>query len=61
MVFDRLNSWLQLAASIGILIGLALVGVQIKQATDIASAQLKAASFDSRIQANDIVMGEGFA
>ena len=60
-MIDRLNSWLQLAASIGILLGLLLVGVQIQQATDIASAQMQAASFDSTIQANDIIIGEGFA
>ncbi len=60
-MIERLNSGLQLAASIGILLGLLLVGVQIQQATDIASAQMQAASFDSTIQANDIVIGEGFA
>ena len=60
-MIDRLNSWLQLTASIGILAGLVLVAVQIQQATDIASAQMQAASFDSTIQANDIIIGEGFA
>ena len=60
-MIDRLNSWLQLAASIGILAGLVLVAVQIQQATDIASAQMQAASFNSTIQANDIIIGEGFA
>lgn len=40
MDFGRLNSWLQVSANIGIVLGLVLVGVQLKQNTDLARIQL---------------------
>ena len=38
---DRLNRWLQLVATIGLLFGIGLVIVQIRQASDLARAQLR--------------------
>ncbi len=38
---DRLNRWLQLIASFGLLVGIVLVIVQIQQASDLARAQLR--------------------
>jgi hypothetical protein len=38
---DRLNRWLQLTASFGLLVGIVLVIVQIQQASDLARAQLR--------------------
>jgi hypothetical protein len=35
---DRLNRWLQLTASVGLLAGIALVIVQIQQASNLARA-----------------------
>ena len=40
MDFSRLNSWLQVSANIGIVLGLVLVGVQLKQNSDLARIQL---------------------
>ena len=58
---ERLNSWLQLGASIGVLIGLALVILQLQQGTKITTAQLGSESFESTIRANDLIVGEGLA
>lgn len=40
MDFSRLNSWLQVSANIGIVLGLVLVGVQLKQNTDLTKIQM---------------------
>jgi hypothetical protein len=40
MDFSKLNSWLQVSANIGIVLGLVLVGVQLKQNTDLARIQM---------------------
>ena len=40
MDFSKLNSWLQVSANIGIVLGLVLVGVQLKQNSDLARIQL---------------------
>ena len=40
MDFGKLNSWLQVSANIGIVLGLLLVGVQLKQNTDLARIQM---------------------
>ena len=40
MDFGKLNSWLQVSANIGIVLGLVLVGVQLKQNSDLARIQL---------------------
>ena len=58
---ERLNSWLQLGASIGVLIGLVLVILQLQQGTKITTAQLGSESFESTIRANDLIVGESLA
>ncbi|MGK0223151.1 MAG: hypothetical protein ACI9ON_002394 [Limisphaerales bacterium] len=58
---ERLNSWLQLGTSIGVLIGLVLVILQLQQGTKITTAQLGSESFESTIRANDLIVGEGLA
>ena len=40
MDFGKLNSWLQVSANIGIVLGLVLVGVQLKQNTDLARIEM---------------------
>ena len=40
MDFSRLNSWLQVSANIGIVLGLVAVGVQLKQNADLTRVQL---------------------
>ena len=40
MDFGKLNSWLQVSANIGIVLGLVLVGVQLKQNSDLARIQM---------------------
>ena len=40
MNFGKLNNWLQVSANIGIVLGLVLVGVQLKQNTDLARIQM---------------------
>ena len=58
---DRLNAWLQLGASVGIVMGLGLVGVQIQQATDIAKAEFLNTSFESTMRSFETVVGEHLA
>jgi hypothetical protein len=58
---ERLNAWFQLGASIGVLIGLVLVILQLQQGTKIAAAQLGSESFGSTIAANDLIVGEGLS
>ena len=40
MNFGKLNNWLQVSANIGIVLGLVLVGVQLKQNSDLVKIQL---------------------
>jgi len=40
MDFSKLNNWLQVSANIGIVLGLVLVGVQLKQNSDLVKIQL---------------------
>ena len=40
MDFGKLNSWLQVSANIGIVLGLVLVGIQLKQNSDLARIQM---------------------
>ena len=58
---NRLSAWVQLGASVGILIGLALVGVQIQQSTEIARVQFVNSSYESTIRAFEMVVGEHLA
>ena len=40
MDYSKLNNWLQVSANIGIVLGLVLVGVQLKQNSDLTKIQL---------------------
>ena len=40
MNFEKLNRWLQVSANIGIVLGLVLVGFQLKQNSELARIQL---------------------
>ncbi|HEY5641727.1 MAG TPA: hypothetical protein VIS31_02535 [Woeseiaceae bacterium] len=40
MEFGKLNNWLQVSANVGIVLGLVLVGVQLKQNSDLVKIQL---------------------
>ena len=55
---SKLNSWLQVAANIGIVLGLVLVGVQLKQNSDLARIQLVYAESQSSIDLELEVVGE---
>ena len=55
---SKLNNWLQVAANIGIVLGLVLVGVQLKQNSDLARIQLVYAESQSAIDLELEVVGE---
>jgi hypothetical protein len=40
MDFSKLNHWLPVSANIGIVLGLALVGMQLKQNSDLTKIQM---------------------
>lgn len=58
---DRLLSGLQIASNLGLLVGLALVGLQIKQASDLTRNTLLVTSFQHELDHNDAMMGENAA
>jgi hypothetical protein len=55
---DRLSSWLQVAANIGILGGLVLVGFQLRQNSEILQAQMMSAESQSVINQEMQIVGE---
>jgi hypothetical protein len=55
---SKLSDWLQVAANIGIVLGLVLVGVQLKQNSDLARIQLVYAESQSSIDLELEVVGE---
>ena len=55
---ENVNQWLMLATNIGVLAGLILVGFQIKQNSEIASAQLVAGAFEAGMQMEMTLLGE---
>lgn len=55
---SRLGNWLQVAANLGIVLGLVLVGVQLKQNSDLARIQLVYAESQSSIDLELEVVGE---
>ncbi len=57
-MLDSLNRWLLLASNIGIVIGLALVGIQIKQDSDFAKAQLLSEGLSQTLSIVASTMGE---
>lgn len=61
MNIDRLASWLQITANIGILGGLILVGFQLQQNSEILQAQMMSAESRSVIDQELQIIGEGGA
>lgn len=55
---DRLSNWLQVAANLGILGGLVLVGFQMQQNSDILRAQMMSAESQSVIDQEMQIIGE---
>ena len=58
MNIERLSSWLQITANVGILGGLVLVGFQLKQNSDILQAQMMSAESQSVIDQEMQIIGE---
>ncbi len=58
MNFDKLNQWLLLGSHIGILGGLILVGLQIRQEGVLAEAELRAEVSALQVDVQNVVMGE---
>ena len=55
---NKLGDWLQIVSNVGIVVGLALVGLQMKQASDIAAAQLNSEYFLNTIDSYGLLAGE---
>ena len=58
MDLERISSWLQIAANVGILGGLVLVGFQLQQNSEILQAQMMSAESRSVIDQEMQVIGE---
>jgi uncharacterized protein (TIGR02246 family) len=58
MEFDNLNKWLQVSANIGIVLGLVLVGFQLKQNSELARIQLIYEESNRAIKLETEVVGE---
>ena len=58
MKFENLNRWLQVSANIGIVLGLVLVGFQLKQNSEIARVQLLYEESNRAIDLETEVVGE---
>lgn len=61
MKYDKLGNWLQVSANIGIVAGLLLVGVQLKQNSDLLKTQLLYEESDRLINIETQVVGENAA
>lgn len=61
MKYERLNQWLQVSANIGIVLGLLLVGVQLKQNSDLLKTQLLYEESQRAIELETQVVGENAA
>ena len=55
---DKLNRWLMLVSHVGILAGLVLVGLQLKQDIDLTRIQIFSDATNTRIQMHSALMGE---
>jgi len=55
---DRLGTWLQIASNVGIVAGLVLVSLQMKQASDITAAQLSSDYFQNMADGYGIASGD---
>ena len=58
MDFEKLNKWLQVSANIGIVLGLVLVGIQLRQNSDLARIQLLYEESNRAIDLETAVVGE---
>lgn len=58
MDFEKLNKWLQVSANIGIVLGLILVGFQLKQNSDLARIQLLYEESNRALELETEVVGE---
>ena len=58
MNFDRLNRWLQVSANIGIVLGLVLVGLQLRQNSELTRIQLLYEESNRAIELETEVVGE---
>ena len=55
---NQLQAWLQLVSNVGVIIGLVLVAVQIKQNSDLASLELVASAMTQETDHINILLGE---
>jgi len=60
MDMDRLNRWIALAANVGILVGLILVGYEIRQNSALVRAQIVAAAFSDQVALAIAQMGDEY-
>jgi len=60
MDMDRLNRWITLGANVGILIGLILVGYEIRQNSALVRAQIVAAAFSDQKALAIAKMGDDY-
>lgn len=58
MDFEKLNKWLQVSANIGIVLGLVLVGFQLRQNSELARIQLLYEESSRAIELESEVVGE---
>lgn len=58
MDMDKANQWLMVTSHLGILAGLILVGIQIKQDNELTRLQIFSDTTTSRIQMHEAVMGD---
>jgi hypothetical protein len=58
MNFDKLNKWLQVSANIGIVLGLVLVGLQLRQNSELTRIQLLYEESNRAIDLETQVVGE---
>lgn len=58
MNFDKLNKWLQVSANIGIVLGLVLVGFQLRQNSELARIQLLYEESSRMVALETSVIGE---
>ena len=58
MDMDKANQWLMVTSHLGILAGLILVGIQIKQDNELTRLQIFSDTTTSRIQMHEALMGD---
>ena len=58
ITMNKLNQWLMLLSHLGILAGIVLVGIQLKQDTELTRIQIFSDATNTRIQMHGAMMGE---